>query len=276
MLVSIFIPTYNAACCIEQTLKSVLCQSFKDIEVWIVDDCSTDETPQILDRWASQDSRVKVIHKETNEGFVPYSWNWVLTRLNGDFSFYLSHDDLLEENCISELVEMQMKTGADCVIPEVRMWNVSQDVREVQAGAWTSHGNTCLKHGAPVVTGKTAFANMLNYDIPGFALWRTSLIQNVGMPEEAWNSDEGMQRVWALNCQKVAFCMSAIFYYRITPASITRGLKPYHLSGLLTQKRLAKLVLSEGVWWQFPKQSARFLWMYLKSYLYLHRKLKNR
>ncbi len=110
---------------------------------------------------------------------------------------------------------------------------------------------------------------MLNYDIPGFALWRTSMIREIGMPTEAFNSDEGMQRIWALNSNKVAIDSSAKFYYFLTERSITRGLNPYHLSGLKTQKRLLKETFSNGIWWRYPKATFRFVWQYFKSYRYL-------
>ena len=273
MLVSIFIPTYNASCCIDETLNSVLSQTCTNLEVWVVDDCSTDSTPQILDAWASQDSRVKVLHKERNEGFVPFSWNHVFPLLTGEFTLYLSHDDLLSADCIEKLVAKQQEAGADCVIPEVRMWNAAQDEKEILDGSWTIHGNSCLAKGMTVVNGKTAFAHMLNYDIPGFALWRTELIRKVGMPTEAWNSDEGMQRIWALNCMKVTFDADAKFYYRITPGSITKGLKPYHLTGLKTQQRLLETAIGQGLWWKAPIQVIKFGIQYLKSYRYLHSQL---
>jgi len=124
------------------------------------------------------------------------------------------------------------------------------------------------------LTRKQAFARMLNYDIPGFALWRTALIKKIGMPTEAWNSDEGMQRIWALNCKNgVALCPEAKFYYFLTNASITKGLKPYHKTGLLTQKRLLKAILLHGIWIRYPYLLLRFCVQYMKSYVYLKKNL---
>jgi teichuronic acid biosynthesis glycosyltransferase TuaG len=74
MLISIFIPTYNAEKCIDKTLESVLGQTYSDLEVWVVDDCSTDGTLQKLGKWQERDKRVHVLTKEKNEGFVPYCW----------------------------------------------------------------------------------------------------------------------------------------------------------------------------------------------------------
>lgn len=260
MKVSVFIPTYNAASCIEKTLRSVLEQTYSNLEVWIVDDCSTDNTCEILQAQAEQDSRVKLLFKEKNEGFVPYSWNRVFPVLNGEFTFYMSHDDQISPDCIERLVRTQQKTGSDTVIPDC--------VFTYEDGHQKSSLSLTL-----TLSSKEAFAKMLNYDIPGFALWRTAMIREIGMPTEAFNSDEGMQRIWALKSNKVAIDGSAKFCYLLTEGSITRGLKPYHLTGLKTQKRLLKTAFCSGIWWRYPKETVRFAWQYLKSYRYLHKNL---
>lgn len=265
MKVSIFIPTYKATGCIDETLKSVLAQTHSDLEVWVVDDCSPDNTPQILDAWAAKDPRVHVLHKEKNEGFVPCSWNHVFPLLRGEFTFYMSHDDKIAADCIELLVKAQQETGADIVIPDCVF--AYEDGRKKSSFS-TPHTQR------EVLTPKAAFAQMLNYDIPGFALWRTSLIRKIGMPTEAFNSDEGMQRIWALNSNKVVIEPTAKLYYLLTDGSITRGLKPYHLTGLKTQQRLLKAALQNGIWWRNPLLVIRFAWQYLKSYRYLHSKLK--
>lgn len=264
MLVSVFIPTYNATGCIDETLKSVLSQTHSDLDVWVVDDCSPDNTPQILDAWAARDSRVHILHKEKNEGFVPCSWNHVFPLLKGEFTFYMSHDDKIAPDCIERLVKAQQETGADIVIPDCVFTYEDGHHRSSFATPHTQR---------ETLSPKAAFAQMLNYDIPGFALWRTSLIRKVGMPTEAFNSDEGMQRIWALNSSKVVIEPAAKFYYLLTEGSITRGLKPYHQTGLLTQRRLFSAVFAYGIWWRYPKQVLRFLWQYLKSYVYLKKHL---
>ena len=277
MLVSVFIPTYNASACIDGTLQSVLGQSYQELEVWVVDDCSTDDTVAKLQQWQKCDARVHLLTKEQNEGFVPYSWNRVAPLMKGDFVFYMSHDDRLGTDCIELLVRAQQQTGVDMVIPDCVF--TYDDGRQVSQ---LSIANCQLS----IISSRQAFARMLNYDIPGFALWRTSLIrpenyqlsiinsQLAVMPTDAWNGDEGMQRIWALNSRHgVALCPEAKFFYHITEASITKGLKPYHITGLRTQHRLFVAALKAGIWLQYPRAFVRFAWQYLKSYLYLKRNL---
>lgn len=257
MLVSIFIPTYNASTCIDSTLENVLGQTYSNLDVWVVDDCSTDDTLTKLQLWQKRDTRLHVLAKERNEGFVPYSWNRVFPHLKGEFTLYMSQDDYLSLECIEQLVNNQQKSDADAIIPNCIL--VYDDGRTQSAFSSSSF-----------LSCRQAFARMLNYDIPGFALWRTSLIRSVGMPTEAWNSDEGMQRIWALHCKKgVSLCFEAIFYYHIAANSITIGLRPYHLTGLKTQQRLICTSIIYGIVYQYPFSVFRFAWQFFKSYIYL-------
>lgn len=235
MLVSIFIPTYNASQeFLDKTIHSVINQSYRDIEIWCVDDASTDDTPKRLDEWAKQDDRIHVIHKE-HGGNVPHSWNVVLPKLNGEFTLYMSHDDLLSNDCIELLVRKQAVSDADCVIPTCVGFESDNNNPEAKFETFNRKSNVTNRTN---ITGTDTFFTMLDYSIPGFALWRTSLIRGCGMPTESFNSDEGMQRIWASRCKLVSFEGAAKFYYRMVEGSITRGLKPYHYASLLTDARI--------------------------------------
>ena len=269
-MVSIFIPTYNAlAQALDEALQSVISQTYSDLEVWLVDDASTDDTPSHLDAWAQRDRRIHVVHKTKNEGFVPYSWNHVLPRLMGEWTFYMSQDDRLAPDCIEQLLS-ETDSQVLCVIPSCIGFEQNHDHPEPALEAFNRRNNISRRE---LLSGSQAFARMLNYDIPGFALWHTAMIRQVGMPTEAFNSDEGMQRIWALQSPKVVLCPYARFYYRIVASSITKGLKPYHRTSLLTQRRLLRTAFRAGIWWRYPLPVLRFFIQYLRSWRYLNKAL---
>lgn len=237
MLVSVFIPTYNAdAALLDATLLSVLNQTYKNIEIWCVDDASTDNTPQNLDKWAKKDKRINVIHKG-HEGDVPHSWNHVLEKLKGGFTLYLSHDDILAYDCIERLVRKQQEADYDCVIPTCVGFRANWLHPEDEFSEFNKRSRVKDRTS---IRGIDAFFLMLDYSIPGFALWRTNLIKNLGMPTESFNSDECMQRIWISRCNEVAFEDNAKFYYRMVGTSITKGLKTYHYGSLITLKRICE------------------------------------
>ena len=272
MTVSIFIPTYNSGSFLSATLDSLISQTYNDIEILCVDDGSTDNTIQILKSYSQKDSRIKYFVKK-NEGSVPFSWNYVFPYIHGEFTLYMSHDDILESDAIEKLVEKQKKEpDIDCVIPSLVFFETDFNNPEECYHSKNVKGEL---GSHKTVIGIAAFDEMLDYSIPGFALWRTELIRHIGMPTESFNSDECMQRIWARNCRKVAFS-DAKFGYRQTSNSIVKGLKPYHYFSIATNLRIYKELMGVN---QIEKKRKRYIqYKFYESLYYLdacYRKNKN-
>lgn len=108
-LVSVIIPVYNTEKYLESCIESILHQTYQNLEIILVDDGSTDQSPAICDRFAEKDSRIKVIHKE-NEG-LGYTRNCGLKHAVGEYVSFLDSDDILDEDtyeyCIREMEKYQ-------------------------------------------------------------------------------------------------------------------------------------------------------------------------
>ena len=115
-LISIITPAYNAEKYIERCVKSVINQTYKNIEHIIVDDGSTDNTGKILDKLKKSDERIKVIHKN-NEG-VSKARNVALEEACGEYVLFADADDWLEPNMCEELINKILETKSDVVICE--------------------------------------------------------------------------------------------------------------------------------------------------------------
>lgn len=111
--VSIIVPIYNVEAELRKCVSSILAQTFKDIEVILVDDGSPDNCGTICDEFASKDNRVVVIHKE-NGGLVNARKSG-LEKSTGKFISYVDGDDWIEENFIQNLVDCQKKYDVDIV-----------------------------------------------------------------------------------------------------------------------------------------------------------------
>ena len=113
-LVSIVVPMYNQRRHLDDCLKSITCQTYKNIEVIVVNDGSTDDSPLMAKKWAARDDRVKVIDKP-NAGAI-------LARLDGyriakgDFIAFVDSDDLLPKNAIDILAGHIVEKDVDLVI----------------------------------------------------------------------------------------------------------------------------------------------------------------
>ena len=109
--VSIIIPAYNIAPYLERCLESVKHQTYKELQIIIVDDGSTDQTGQIADSFAERDKRFHVIHKE-NRG-VSAARKTGLEKAEGDYIGFVDGDDYIEPEMYEKLIGLAVKYGAD-------------------------------------------------------------------------------------------------------------------------------------------------------------------
>lgn len=114
MIVSVIIPVYKVEAYLKRCVDSVLNQTYKDIEVILVDDGSPDNCPAICDEYATLDSRVRVLHKPN--GGLSSARNAALdSQIDGDFITFLDSDDWIENDTIDYCVGLLNNYKADVV-----------------------------------------------------------------------------------------------------------------------------------------------------------------
>ena len=111
-LVSVVVPVYNVAPYLEQCLDSIVNQTYRHLEIILVDDGSTDESGAICDRYAEQDGRIQVVHKEN--GGQSSARNVALDMITGEWVLFVDSDDWIELNTLELLFE-QKDEHADLV-----------------------------------------------------------------------------------------------------------------------------------------------------------------
>ena len=114
-LVSVVIPVYNVEKYLRKCIDSVVSQTYKNIEIILVDDGSPDKCPQICDEYAEKYDNITVIHK-TNGGLSD-ARNVGIERAKGKYILFLDSDDSLEITAIEDMVVIASKQNADAVIP---------------------------------------------------------------------------------------------------------------------------------------------------------------
>ena len=111
-LVSVIIPVYKVESFLNRCLRSVVGQSYKELEIILVDDGSPDKCPQMCEQWKDKDKRIKVIHKEN--GGLSSARNAGMKIMTGDYVCFVDSDDWIEPIMIEHLMEMIRNTkGAD-------------------------------------------------------------------------------------------------------------------------------------------------------------------
>lgn len=120
-LVSVIIPVYNVEKYLNECVDSVLSQTYQNFEIILVDDGSADKSGDICDKYASTDSRIRVIHKEN--GGLSDARNCGLTELSGDYVIFLDSDDFLSETALEETVKVVERDRCDFVFFDALSFN---------------------------------------------------------------------------------------------------------------------------------------------------------
>ena len=112
-LISIVMPVYNAARFLYPCLNSVLAQTYKNWELLVVDDGSTDDSKKIIQEFAAKEHRIQLIAK-ANEG-VSIARNVALETVNGQFVYFIDADDIVSPNALEIMVCAAVAYGATIV-----------------------------------------------------------------------------------------------------------------------------------------------------------------
>ena len=113
-LISIIVPVYNVENKIRRCLDCLVNQSYKNIEIILVNDGSTDDSGAICDRYAAGDERVRVIHKKN--GGVSSARNRGLDEASGLYIMFVDSDDYIEKNACEVMIDAIEKYGVDLIV----------------------------------------------------------------------------------------------------------------------------------------------------------------
>ena len=113
-LISVIIPLYNVQDYVGRAIASVCAQTYKNLEIILVDDGSTDLSGSICDEWAAKDSRIRVIHKQN--GGVASARNTGLQAAKGEYITFVDSDDYIEAQMYEDMLGALLKNQADLAV----------------------------------------------------------------------------------------------------------------------------------------------------------------
>lgn len=215
-LISVIVPVYRVEEYLERCVKSILSQTYKNLEVILVDDGSPDQCPAICDACAEKDVRVKVIHQE-NKG-LSGARNAGIDAASGEYLAFVDSDDYVSPHFIEELYQLLQDTG--CAIGQCRFSYVKGDglVEEGDSAFCIYRGESLMEQLYGPEEKATCFVVAWN------KLYRAELFKETGIryPEGRIHEDEATTYRLFHEAKKLAFLDRALYgYYTENGGSIT-------------------------------------------------------
>lgn len=219
--VSVIVPVYNCAEHLELFHRSVLQQTFDDFELIYTDDCSTDESFELLKKFQKEDNRIKLNRHEKNKG-AGGARNTGLEMAQGEFVCFLDADDFPEKNYLQQLTQAIQAKNAEIVVCNFRM--LEEDKAQV---------NFTSKFKKGVYSGKKALRLFARY-IVNAALWnkifKRSLFEEneIIFPEHIAHQDFATIVRVMERAKKIVIIPDVLYNYATNPNGYTQTAKDLH------------------------------------------------
>ena len=207
-LVSVIIPVYNVREYLDDCIRSILKQTYGNLEIILVDDGSTDDSGVLCDKYAKNDARIRVIHKLN--GGLSDARNAGLDVATGEWVQFVDSDDWLEPDCVETLLDLCQRFSVEMSICGIRIVRGSK-AEEKQF----------------FLSGDTVYDARFALDVRN-GCWNTAwnrlckrtLYDGIRFPKGMINEDEGTTYKLLYQCKKFAGTGRCLYDYRIRPNSI--------------------------------------------------------
>ena len=210
-LISIIVPVYNVELYIDACLDSIEQQTYKNLEIIVVEDCSTDNSTQAI-KYHLKDNRIKLIQHENNSG-LSAARNTGIEAATGEYMMFVDSDDIIDLNLIKTCVDCAIQTGAELITYDFTAFIDGVKKTDLPYPSFNSESGAVLK-------------NEEYFNLPHFA-WlkfiRTNIVRSASLSFPVGLYYEDWPFHWHLGlCTEIKYHVPVGFYlYRQRGTSIT-------------------------------------------------------
>lgn len=256
-IISIIIPVYNVEQYLDKCIQSIVQQTYKNLEIILVDDGSPDNCPKMCDVWEKKDNRITVIHKEN--GGLSDARNKGLDIAKGEYFYFCDSDDYISEETIESLYEKSIATEADITVGNYAI--VTNDYEFPQ-------------HFPRITVDKdNAFEMLLQYSQMSIAwnkLYRRDLWNDFRFPYGKVHEDDFTGYLLIDKCSKIACIEDVTYYYFQNEESITKSkFKIQNLDGIEARILMVKFFISKEKYELACRSLYITIPFFAKGYIYL-------
>ena len=210
-LISIIVPVYKAEAYLDECISSIINQTYRNLEIILVDDGSPDGCPQICDNWAEIDSRIRVIHKQN--GGASSARNAGLEIARGEYIGFVDSDDIIAADMYEILLEAVCSSG-----------------KKVACCGMTKDGKTVAMPSNRKRLGTKTFdtKQTVNGILEGWCgtsfcqrLFHNTVLKEIHFPEGETNEEYSLLIPFTVVADGMVYIPEQLYYYRHTQESVT-------------------------------------------------------
>lgn len=205
-LISVIVPVYNVEKYLDRCVNSLVNQTYRNLEIILVDDGSTDRCPEICDKWASQDHRVVVLHKEN--GGLSDARNAGIDHAHGQCLSFVDSDDFVDETFIQVLHDTMVSTNCKMSVIGFQFFFEEEKIAVDRTRKWDIRLYTTEEALTSLLTWGEQFA-----DYAWNKLYRRELFATVRYPFKKRLEDAGTTCLLVGQCDRVAYYPAPLYFY---------------------------------------------------------------
>lgn len=213
-LISIIIPIFKVEKYLEECLESVINQTYKNLEIILIDDGSPDNCPEICDKYALKDTRIKVIHQE-NQG-LSAARNTGIKCMTGEYVLFLDSDDYLNINYCENIISVAKDTNSDIVVSEII--TIDDEGKRVYCNLGLNIPKRKLLNNFDAMK-----AVIVEQELRGYAwgkLYKRQIVEGITYPVGKAFEDRYTIYKYFAKAKKVCLCPGVVIFYRLRSNSI--------------------------------------------------------
>lgn len=254
-LISVIVPIYNVEKYLSRCVDSIINQTYKNLEIILVDDGSPDNCPKICDEYARQDSRIKVIHKEN--GGMSDARNAGIKIATGGYISFIDSDDWIKSEMIEDMYNRIIKDNSDLVSVGAIWIDENDNIIKTEASS-----ESCILNTEQAIAEIIQDGKLKQY--VWNKLYKADLIKNILFDKGKYHEDVFWSYKVIGEAKRVSIEKNIYYFYLQHPGSI--------MSEMYTAKRLDALdamkLRCEYTKEKFPKLYDNALTVYIGSCMY--------
>lgn len=205
-LVSVIVPVYNVEKYLDRCIESIINQTYKNLEIILVDDGSPDNCPKMCDNWAKKDKRIKVIHKEN--GGLSDARNIGINNATGDYIAFVDSDDFIDKEMYEKLLQNLIRTNSDISICSMIYYYENDQIKELK------NNDTSFFIYDDIKKYDNLFnENFLNFVVVWNKIYKKEIFKKLRFPKGKINEDTFLAHKILNLSNKIVYSKEKLYYY---------------------------------------------------------------